>query len=228
MNRIKLHEKRAHYIQLFQKIGKNSKFLWNVVNNLVKKSNNKHEVTSLLYDNQLCTSESDICQAFNAHFSNAGKRVQESINTDVNGNACDFVKNCQKSMSFKRVTEAQICNIVKNLKSKTSSSIDHVSNVLLKKIIHCIKAPLCQIFNKSLNSGIFPDLMKLAKVIPLYKNGSHETPDNYRPISLLPVIFKSIREACVQFNSGTSGFQQYPVSQAVWIQKKTLTRGRSP
>ena len=42
----------------------------------------------------------------------------------------------------------------------------------------------------SLKKGIFPDSLKRAKVIPIYKKGKHDCLDNYRPISLLSNIGK--------------------------------------
>ena len=72
--------------------------------------------------------------------------------------------------------------------SKTSYGVDYVSNSLLKNLVNVLKLPLCVLFNKSLDSGLFPDMMKLAKVLPLFKNGVSNVCDNYRPISLLPVI----------------------------------------
>ena len=45
-------------------------------------------------------------------------------------------------------------------------------------------------FNLCLAQGIFPDSFKIAQVIPLFKGGTRESPDSYRPISLLPAIGK--------------------------------------
>ena len=42
------------------------------------------------------------------------------------------------------------------------------------------------IFNLSLNTGIFPDRMKVPKVTPIFKKGEKSCISNYRPISVLP------------------------------------------
>ena len=59
---------------------------------------------------------------------------------------------------------------------------------LIKSIKLDILDPLTLTINQLLMSGIFPDKLKLAKVIPLYKKGDSTITDNYRPISLLPTI----------------------------------------
>ena len=58
-----------------------------------------------------------------------------------------------------------------------------ISTELLKRIKACISSPLCLIVNQSLNTGIFPGELKIAKVIPLYKKGDSTQLGNYRPIS---------------------------------------------
>lgn len=52
--------------------------------------------------------------------------------------------------------------------------------------------------NQSLNTGIFPDLLKIAKVIPLHKKDDDTIFDNYRPISILPALSKVFER--VMFN----------------------------
>ena len=49
---------------------------------------------------------------------------------------------------------------------------------------------VCAIFNQSIVSGIFPDEWKLSKVIPLFKHGERSDLNNYRPISVIPVVAK--------------------------------------
>ena len=68
---------------------------------------------------------------------------------------------------------------------------------VIKFVIHQIKSPLTHIFNLSIKFGIFPDKLKISKVIPVHKANSKSNMNNYRPISLLPV-FSKILEKIIQ------------------------------
>ena len=59
---------------------------------------------------------------------------------------------------------------------------------MVKHSFHLISAPLVDIINLSLLKGIFPDKLKIAKVIPVYKAEDPSLFVNYRPVSLLPVF----------------------------------------
>ena len=77
---------------------------------------------------------------------------------------------------------------------KTSSGHDNISNVLLKKLSPSIIHPLCILFNKSMEEGKFPETMKHADVVPLYKSGDQYECTNYRPISLLLTMSKLLEK----------------------------------
>ena len=61
---------------------------------------------------------------------------------------------------------------------------------IIKEIILEISPLLKHVFNRSLAEGIFPNVLKKAKVIPIFKSGDKSLAENYRPISLLPQISK--------------------------------------
>ena len=65
---------------------------------------------------------------------------------------------------------------------------------LIKAIKTEIRPALTCIFNQSLNTGIFPEKLKIAKVIPIHNKGSLDDISNYRPISLLPSISKILEK----------------------------------
>ena len=80
--------------------------------------------------------------------------------------------------------------LIESLPSKTSYGVDSISNTLLKDLKNELVIPLTILINKSLEKGIFPDRMKGALVIPLFKSNERFLVTNYRPISLLLTISK--------------------------------------
>ena len=92
--------------------------------------------------------------------------------------------------TFSPTSNNEILKIINTFLPKTSSGEDGLSMKILKRIKHIIVDSLSLIINQSLNTGIFPENLKLAKVLPLFKKGDTHIVDNYRPISLLPAISK--------------------------------------
>ena len=98
------------------------------------------------------------------------------------------------SLVLRQTTEKEIETLISQLPNKSSSGHDHISNKLLKGIGEAISYPLMIIFNQSITQGIFPDIMKLADVIPLYKGKDRDEVINYRPISLLMTLSKILEK----------------------------------
>ena len=106
-------------------------------------------------------------------------------------NTCSYL--CDKlntKLVFNAITEESVLHIINSLKPKTSTGVDGISNKLLKFVKCGIAKPLTTIINQMLSVDIFPDLLKISKVIPLYKKDDPVNFSNYRPISLLPSISK--------------------------------------
>ena len=91
-------------------------------------------------------------------------------------------------------TLIELDKIIKQLPNKTSSGHDGISNILLKKISPSILCILTELYNDSIEQGLFPTIMKHAEVVPLYKGGLHSQCTNYRPISLLITFWKVLEK----------------------------------
>jgi len=76
-------------------------------------------------------------------------------------------------------------SIVGKCESKTSTDSDGLDMTIVKRTIDCIIKPMTFICNLSIQSGVFPEKMKVAKVVPLFKNGDVHHFNNYSPVSLL-------------------------------------------
>jgi hypothetical protein len=92
------------------------------------------------------------------------------------------------------VNETEVENVVKMLKGKTSARFDEIPEFLVKRCINFFKVPLTHVFNLSLKFGIIPELMKIAKIRPLFKKGDKLEIHNYRPISVLSVFSKILEK----------------------------------
>ena len=84
----------------------------------------------------------------------------------------------------------EISEIISLLETEKSLGPNSIPMKILKILCPLISAPLSQIINESFQSGTFPDKVKLAKVIPLFKKGCPLTVSNYRPISVLSFFCK--------------------------------------
>ena len=95
-----------------------------------------------------------------------------------------------QSMYFSYVTDEEVCTIIKELKNKNSIGFDGIDVKILKHSAEIICKYLCIGLNKCISEGIFPRIMKIAKVIPIHKEGKKASPSNYRPISILVNLSK--------------------------------------
>ena len=88
--------------------------------------------------------------------------------------------------------------IADKLDNKKSCGIDGISNIIMKSINNILIKPITIIINQMLETGVFPDKLKVAKVIPLFKKGDPTLLTNYRPISLLPSLSKIFEKVIYQ------------------------------
>ena len=98
------------------------------------------------------------------------------------------------NFQFARVSEVEILKICRLLKPKLSSGIDYISNKLLIQIAPIIITPLHYLINLSLETGFIPKEMKIAKIVPIFKDGDCHNFTNYRPISLISSFAKLLEK----------------------------------
>ena len=95
-------------------------------------------------------------------------------------------QNCR----FELIAEIATIKVINYIDNKPSSGHDGNSNVLLKYVKLEISKPLTRIINQMITTEIFPESLKIAKIIPIYKKGEPTDLSNYRPIYLLLTISK--------------------------------------
>ena len=91
------------------------------------------------------------------------------------------------------VTPEMIAKKINEMKDNKSPGFDGISPKLLKEIVEQISTPLAKVFNMSLEERMVPSEWKEANITLLFKKGSRNKPDNYRPLSLTSVVCKLLQ-----------------------------------
>ncbi len=137
-----------------------------------------------------------IANGFNEYFANIGPNLASKI-PDEQTNFTDFLSSAPSPMNsifLKPTDEKEIIDICSSFKSGTGCGYDDIKPDIIKSIVHLIKTPLCHVFNLSIISGVVPDELKIARVVPIYKAGDSTLCNNYRPISVLPIFSKILEK----------------------------------
>lgn len=219
---------KVHYYHTRLNRNKNDiKKIWHTINGLLKGNRGPSKIPShfkvqgaKLYDKH------KIAKEFNLFFTSIGPAFADKIEQPPSKSYMDYLRNpTSAKFKFIATSPTEVKNAIQKLASKHSSGHDNLSTYMLKSICHKVAEPLSIIINQSFNTGIFPNNLKLAEVIPIFKKNDESFFDNYRPISLLTSISKVFER--IVFNQVYDYFIQnrlfYPSQHGFRIKHSTET-----
>ena len=135
-----------------------------------------------------------ISNTFNNFFADVGPNTDKDIPKTPISPLSFLRKRIMNNFSLKSTTISKVMTILLILDDKKSPGPSDIPIKFLKIAAPKIIPIFVDVINLSFQHGVFPDLMKLAKVIPVYKAGSKLLVTNYRPISLLSVFSKILEK----------------------------------
>ena len=196
LKRLIRNAKKSYFQKNFDKYKCDIKNTWQTITETLNRTRSPQNLPdAFLIDNEMTGDPSIIADKFNNLFANVSRRLSEQLTTPDNVNVKDYLRiPVVPNMSFSQISEEAVMEVLNNLKQKLSCGHDGISSRLLKASKTVIFKPLTLIINQTLASGIFPDTLRIAKIIPLFKKGDKTLLENYRPISILPAISKFLNE----------------------------------
>lgn len=188
--------KKGYYYNCFENTKNDIKGTWKNINCLLNRNNDKKDLPkSFLVNGNYISENLEIANNFNQYFTNIGPSLANNIRTSCESTFKDYLNDRHSSnFEFISVTKEQVTKVIDNLKPKTSRGKDNMSNKLLKEVKNEISESLTVIINQCFSTGVFPNSLKIAKVVPLHKKNENYLFDNYRPVSILSSISKVIEK----------------------------------
>ena len=151
-----------------------------------------------MINNQLITDRRVIANKFNKYFVSLATKLNDPDDyTIIN------IEPVQPFTVFLRQSNPSSIYLQDSTPDEIRSTINGLENnkaiKIIKRSAHVISPILSKYINQSMTRGIFPDVLKIGKITPIYKKDDKELFENYRPVSTLPIFGKFIYERLYSF-----------------------------
>ena len=169
------------------------KLIHSVISN--KPSSTKPSISKINVDDLVIDDPLKISNLFNDYFTKVGHSIARAIDNTDDVKFTTYLKNSiPQTIVLIPPLPTEILNVIKSFNPNTASGYDNVSSFVLRLGGDVLAPKLSLYFSTALEFGIFPQIFKTGKVIPIFKSGDKQLLQNYRPISLLPSLSKVLEK----------------------------------
>ena len=170
----------------------NPRKLWNLIKGLSKDGSSHEGVRRLIEGDESILEKMTIAETLNSFFINQQNTTSATLGSDLEltiDQSLASVVNGQ--FTIPHVTKHNISNLLLSIPVHKATGHDGISAKLLRIAAPAIAGSLSRVINHCIDNQSFPTKWKIAKVTPVFKgNGSRDDKNNYRPISVLPILSK--------------------------------------
>ena len=158
---------RKHYDEQFDLYGTDNHKKWNVIGEIIAKEDRSSTMQSeFIIDNDPTTNSEVIANSyFNDFFVDVGKSLAENIKSDID--PLKYITNNVYSINTIEITGDKILNIISTMKN-SASGFDELPAFIIKQCSKLYVKPLCHVLSLSIRQGVFPNELKLAKVLSIF------------------------------------------------------------
>ena len=159
------------------------KAYWAILNRLINKKKTLN-IPPLLENGIFVTNVQTKADILNEHF------VQQCSTIVNSSTLLNYQPTCSALLQSLDIDREKVTKLIRALDTTKAHGCDDISISMIKICDTSIVEPLCLIFGKCLETGIYPTIWKKANIIPVHKKDSRQSKKNYRPFSLLPIFGK--------------------------------------
>ena len=177
------------------------KGVWKALKSLSGTSKPRFCINEITTENEVVSDESVIANELNEDFVNILEQIGNNNDAGVDFENTKLKKFVHSRLKVDTVynipllTIKQTIAIIDKISSNKASGYGGLSVRVLKKIAPVFANPLYKLLNLSISTNSLPNHWKKGKVTPLHKVGARNDINNYRPISVLPILSKKFPKA---------------------------------
>ena len=190
VNKVNTDLKREIFTNKIASHNGDLKKTWMTINMVLNKKSKTTQIAALQVDGrQICDSES-MAESMNEFLCSIGNTLSDKIPKTSNPlPENEYSVNPQNlRFEFEAINVSQLEKVFGKFKTSKGSGADGIANYFLMIDLSVIAESLCDIFNLSIATSVFPDSWKIARVAPIFISGQSNDRSNYRPISVLPFL----------------------------------------
>ena len=182
--------KEEYYSNAFRENEGSIRNTWRVINELTSRKSANSTIKEIKVNGNSITGSHELADTFNSHFSTIATDLASKIPINDSISHLDYLTTTSKTFELRTTNSSEVFTLLSRLSKSKATGLDKIPAKLIRKCPDLIANSLCTTFNRSITCGIFPDEWKCSKVIPIFKQGERFDLNNYRPISVTPIIAK--------------------------------------
>lgn len=183
-----INVKKYYYSNLIEQAAGNSQKTWQIINEATGRACNEKIVPTNVTENTV--------NDFNTYFTNVGTSLDKMLPRPSKASYEPI--SMTNSFVINHIELYEILSIASKLVMTNAPALDEIPAHVIKDNIDIFGHILCDLFNPSLHTGIYPSTFKIAKFTPIYRKGDRSDPSCYRTISVLSVLNNTFEKIIVK------------------------------
>ena len=188
LNTITKRAKEQYYHNKFDKNIKNIKQCWSIIRKILGRDTNHSNNITITENGNEINDHKEVSELFSTYFANIATTLDNDIPLS-HKSPLDYLNNPTPNSFYLNPLSTQECKTIINKLKNSNYGRNSISTKLLK-IIDPLIYPITHLINESIQQSIFPDILKIGIITPIFKEGDKKQVSNYRPITVLPLISK--------------------------------------
>jgi hypothetical protein len=187
---VRIKAEKYFYATEFDKYKGDLKKTWSLIRSITNMGPRDTTIESLNVNGAKIEDAEIIANKLNNYFVNIAQDLDDKIPDSLDSFMKYMKPSPLRSFGLISTSSSEVLNLSQSIRTTHSKGMDDIDPCIAGPNIDCIAQPLAELINCSFTTGIFPQPLKIAKVIPIFKKGERDNLTNYRPNSILPYFSK--------------------------------------